>query len=396
LPDKRGEGVPLQEFKQAINREYGKKMKHRSLLTKILFFLNLCAAAGLVVSYLAGVISPGKFWYAAFFGLAYPLLLILNIIFVIIWLITWNRLIFISLISIAAGYNNIQAIFPVRLSEPVEIPGRKIRIVSFNVHSLYGINPAVHAPEIKNRIVGFLAGQQADIICLQEFHANGEDFSRTMTGFAGSFHLKYFSFMNYREFENKRKIEAIATFSRFPVVNTGTFRLPGHSLFAIFSDLVIGRDTIRVYNLHLESIRFGKDDYTFYSGLTEPDIEENTTIQEGSKRIFWKLRKAFITRSKQVDILKGDIATCRYPVILAGDFNDTPASYTYHQLTRRLRDSFRESGRGLFMPTYAGNWPSFRIDYILYSGEFRSQAYKMFDVDLSDHYPIATNLLINK
>lgn len=376
-----------------MNRKGGLMMKHRSLLIKILFFINICVAAGLIVSYLSGVISPGKFWYAAFFGLSYPLLLILNLLFALIWLISWNRFIFVSLITIAAGYNSLLAIYPVRFSGSGEIHGKKIRVVSFNIHNLYGINPKDTKPAIKDRIIGFLAGQQADIICLQEFYARGEDFSRTMTKYANSVNLDYFSFRNYHEFKNKNQIEAIATFSRFPVVNSGSFQLPGQSLFAIFSDLVLDRDTVRVYNLHLESIRFGKDDYSFYSGLTEPDIEESTPLQEGSKRIFWKLRRAFILRARQVDILKAHLATCRYPVILAGDFNDTPTSYTYHQLTRKLTDSFVESGRGLFMPTYAGNWPSFRIDYILHSDGFRSQAYELFRVDLSDHYPIAVNLV---
>jgi endonuclease/exonuclease/phosphatase family metal-dependent hydrolase len=152
-------------------------------------------------------------------------------------------------------------------------------------------------------------------------------------------------------------------------------------------------DTIRIYNLHLESIRFGNEDYSFYSHLTEPDIEEPTPIKEGSKRMLSKLRTAFVYRSKQVAILSKHIAAGRYPVILAGDFNDTPSSFTYQQLTRGMTDSFIESGHGLFMSTYAGKLPSFRIDYILHSDEFRSILYKKFDINLSDHYPITTTLV---
>ncbi len=368
-------------------------MKGRSILKNVLYFLNICAVAGLLASYFSGYISPDKFWLLAFFGLAYPVFLIINILFVLFWLITWKRFVFVSLVTIIAGYTNLLAVYPVRFSHPEVSPKAKIKIVSFNVHSLYGNKIEDNQQETKSKVTEFLARQNADLICVQEFFAIGEDFSQTLSKFANSIHLPFYSFRNYRDFNNKRKINAIATFSRFPIVNFGCLKLPGHSYYAIFSDIIMNRDTIRVYNLHLESIRFGNDDYTFYSQLTEPDIEEGTPIQEGSKRMLWKLRKAFILRSKEVNILAVHIGACPYPVILSGDFNDTPSSYTYHQLTKRLKDSFPESGHGLFQSTYAGKLPSFRIDYILHSVQFKAISYGTFDVDLSDHYPITTTLV---
>jgi endonuclease/exonuclease/phosphatase family metal-dependent hydrolase len=368
-------------------------MKGRSILKKLLYFLNICAVAGLLTSFLSGYISPEKFWIIAFFGLSYPIFLIINLLFVLFWLITWNRFIFVSLISILMGFQNLLAIYPVRFSHPTTLSYPKIKIVSFNVHSLYGNQQANNKQETKSKVTEFLATQNADIICVQEFFAIGEDFSKTLSKFANSIHLEYYSFKNYQEFSNKRKINAIATFSRFPIVNSGCLRLPERSHYAVFSDIVMNGDTIRVYNLHLESIRFGNEDYSFYSHLTEPDIEEPTPIKEGSKRMLWKLRKAFIFRAKQVDILSKHIAACPYPVILSGDFNDAPSSFTYHQLTRGLTDSFIESGHGLFMSTYAGKFPSFRIDYILHSEKFKSITYKNFDVNLSDHYPITATLV---
>ncbi len=368
-------------------------MKGRSVLKTILYFLNFIAVVCLLVSYLSGYISPDKAWILAFFGLSYPIFLIINLLFVFLWLIAWNRFIFVSLVAILIGFNNLRAIYPIVFSKPDYPQNVKIKIVSFNVHSLYGNQRADNQQETKSKVTEFLALQHADIICVQEFFAIGEDFSQTLLKFTNSIHLDYYSFKNYREFNNKLKINAIATFSRFPIVNFGCLRLPGRSHYAIFSDIVMNGDTVRVYNVHLESIRFGNEDYSFYSHLTEPDIEEGTPIKEGSKRMLWKLRKAFIIRSKQVNILSAHIASCPYPVILAGDFNDTPSSYTYHQLTKRLSDSFLESGHGLFKSTYAGKLPSFRIDYVLHSEAFRSVAYRTFEVNLSDHYPISTTLV---
>ncbi len=368
-------------------------MKGRAILKSVLFFLNLCAVGGLVASYLSGNISPDKFWILAFFGLAYPVFLIINIVFVLFWLITWKKYVFVSLIAIVAGYQSLLTIYPVRFSRPASQTGAKIKIVSFNIHSLYGTQRADSKQKTKSKVTEFLTGQNADIICLQEFYAIGEDFSQTLSKFANSIHLDYYAFKNYQEFSNKRKINAIATFSRFPIVNFGCLRIPERSHYAVFSDIVMNGDTVRIYNLHLESIRFGYEDYTFYSNLIEPDQEETTPIKEGSKRLLWKLRKAFIIRSKQVNILAAHIASCRYPVILAGDFNDTPSSYTYNQLTKKLADSFVESGHGLFMTTYAGKFPSFRIDYILHSEKFKALSYATFHEDMSDHYPITATLV---
>ena len=109
--------------------------------------------------------------------------------------------------------------------------------------------------------------------------------------------------------------------------------------------------------------------------------------------MLWKLKKAFVLRAGQVDILADHLASCRYPVILCGDFNDTPSSYTYRRLTKKLNDTYIEQGKGLFGATYGGRLPSFRIDYILHTGTFRADDYYKYPVDLSDHFPITATLV---
>jgi len=369
-------------------------MKGRSFLRNLLVTVNALVAAAILLSYCAGVVNPARFWIFSFFGLAYPYLLIINIVFVLFWLILWKKYLFISLLCILAGWNSLRALYPFRFKDPHSTAGPVIRIVSYNVHSLYGKQREGHFSETKSKVTDFLASRNSDIICIQEFYSIGEDFTQTLDKFTKSIRLEYFYFKNYQEFVNKRKINAIATFSRYPIVGTGNFKLRDHSHFAIFTDIVVNRDTIRIYNLHLESIRFGDEDYSFYSHLTEPDMEK-TSISTGSKRMLWKLRKAFILRSSEVNTLKKHIASCRYPVIIAGDFNDTPSSYSYHQLTDGMYDSFKAAGSGFFESTYAGKLPSFRIDYILYSGKFEAVEYRKFNIGLSDHYPITSTLLIH-
>ena len=109
-------------------------MNGLGILRKLLYFLNVCAVIGLLASNLSGYVSPDKFWLLAFFGLAYPVFLIINIFFVILWLIAWKRFIFVSLITILAGFHNLQAVYPIRFSQLKALSRPKIKIVSFNVH----------------------------------------------------------------------------------------------------------------------------------------------------------------------------------------------------------------------------------------------------------------------
>jgi endonuclease/exonuclease/phosphatase family metal-dependent hydrolase len=179
------------------------------------------------------------------------------------------------------------------------------------------------------------------------------------------------------------------TLSRYPIVSSFVVQRDEQRNLMLVSDILIGGDTIRVFNIHLESFRFGFDDYDF---LTQVDLNsKNDEIRDGSRKVLKKLRDANIKRSNEVRQLRTYIEASAFPVIVCGDFNDTPSSFTYAFITRDLNDAFRESGRGLGN-SYAGKLPSFRIDYILYDDHFRSVNYKTHRVNHSDHYPISCYL----
>jgi len=107
-----------------------------------------------------------------------------------------------------------------------------------------------------------------------------------------------------------------------------------------------------------------------------------------TKRIFYKFKTAFQKRALQVNIVSEHIKDSPYPVIVCGDFNDTPVSYTYHQISKNLNDAFSETGSGIGR-TYANILPAFRIDYILYDDFFDSHNYIIHTIEISDHYPIS-------
>jgi endonuclease/exonuclease/phosphatase (EEP) superfamily protein YafD len=161
---------------------------------------------------------------------------------------------------------------------------------------------------------------------------------------------------------------------------------------AMYNDIIVKQDTIRIFNCHLQSIRFLKGDYDFLDSIQFSMTEKNKT---GIKTISYKLREAFKLRAHQVNHISELIEKSPHPVILCGDFNDTPVSYTYKRMKGNLRDAFRESGKGIGN-TYNGKVPHFRIDYIFHSNIFTSSGYKMRHEDYSDHFPILCKISIKK
>jgi endonuclease/exonuclease/phosphatase family metal-dependent hydrolase len=89
--------------------------------------------------------------------------------------------------------------------------------------------------------------------------------------------------------------------------------------------------------------------------------------------------------------LKEHIDACRYPLIVCGDFNDTPISYTYNTISSKLNDAFVAAGQGI-SNTYRGKLPPYRIDYILYSNEFDAVSYERHRAEYSDHFPVSAVL----
>jgi endonuclease/exonuclease/phosphatase family metal-dependent hydrolase len=109
---------------------------------------------------------------------------------------------------------------------------------------------------------------------------------------------------------------------------------------------------------------------------------------EGSKNLLRRLKRAFVRRAPQAEMVAEHIRKCRYPVIVCGDFNDTPFSYTYNTVKGNLNDAFIECGNG-FGKTYNGIFPSFRIDYILHSGSLVPSGYYTHSESYSDHFPVS-------
>ncbi|HRG38834.1 MAG TPA: endonuclease/exonuclease/phosphatase family protein [Bacteroidia bacterium] len=364
-----------------------KKKNKRYFFNRIAFFCNHFAAIGLLLSYLAQYVSPERFWLLAFFGLAYPLLIILNIFFVVYWALQFQKRVFYSLLVILTGWGQLICFFQVSFSK-CEGPQKLIKVMSYNV-KVFDLYNWTHNKETRDKIFNLIDSEGPDIMCLQEFFT--QDSSK-----------KYNNLDSLLAFQKAKQVHTaytttvkrlhrwgIATFSRYPIVSKGNvdFGYKSNNI-CIYTDVKVGKDTIRIYNMHLQSIAFGADDYQYMD-----DLEKNKQTEDiqHSKSIGKRLKAAFLKRSRQADLIHTSIAASPYPVIVCGDFNDTPASYTYHTIRHNMKDAFVEAGNG-FGKTYFGKFPSFRIDYILHSNQFKAIDFRTIQEELSDHYPVVTYL----
>jgi endonuclease/exonuclease/phosphatase family metal-dependent hydrolase len=365
----------------------------RAVIHWTLVVLTILFVLCLLISYSAFFISPAKVWILAFFGLAYPLILAVNLLFVIIWLFLWKKYIWIPLIAIMIGYSHLLSIIEIRSNKGEPVSG-SLKILSYNIHGHmeYYKNPSANGN--LSEIFKFINEQQPDILCLQEFYSNTKDSVKVFEEISEKIQMKYFYFRNYYQMKNKRKLDALVIFSKYPILRTGFNQGDHNGTNAVFTDISVDDEIFRVYNIHLESFQFGQDDYSFYSNLKEAETDK-TPIKEGTRKIIQKLRRAYEHRAIQVDNLYSKLKTSPYPYIICGDLNDTPSSYTYQVLSRGLNDSFKKAGSGLIGNTFRGNLPSFRIDYILYSKKFEAYNYEKSDIDLSDHYPISVYINIH-
>jgi len=336
----------------------------------------------LLISYLAALVSPEKLWIPAIFGLFYPAILIINLLFVVYWLFLRKAYFLISLVIILIGFGKINNLFNFNtkgISNSSEI--KSFKICSYNTR-LFDIFNWSKDEETPKKIIDLIKNEEANIICLQEFRTETQGLLRE-NNLRKNFGQKKFSHIVY--LNNNRgggQKHGIATYSAFPIINKGEIRFENSSNITIFSDLITFGDTIRIYNNHLQSIRIRQKELDLFNNNDEQ--KNNKERISNIFNILKKIKNANKQRARQAEIIKKHISECKYAVVVCGDFNDTPYSYTYKTVKGKLDDAFNKSGIG-FGTTYRNNLFSFRIDYILHQNSFNSNYFRTNKTRLSDH-----------
>jgi endonuclease/exonuclease/phosphatase family metal-dependent hydrolase len=366
---------------------------------KLIRTINLVVAALLVLSFLSPHISPKTTWIPSFLGLAYPYILFLNLGFVIFWAVMKKREVLISILVLLLGWNTLTTYIGLHpgsifkrsyfenMGREERKAGRQLKVMSFNIQG-FSQYRWTKKKSPRQDILDLFREADADLLCLQEYFS---------TERGGPTEAEIFSALErtpHRHFEytisSHETRRGIAIFSHYPIVATGRDDQNNARSIFTYADILVYGDTLRVYNLHLQSTRLN---YKSYRLLEDPKLRYDDEQMKEIRDISSRLKNAFIKRAAQADRIAAHIAECPHPVIVCGDFNDTPISYTYHRIREGLRDSFSKSGWGIGR-TYNGKFPSFRIDYILHSETMESVYFSRKKVHLSDHFPIISYLML--
>ncbi len=338
-------------------------------------------------------IRPTTLHVFTFGGYLFSVLWIINFI-VLVWLsIRKNILLLIPLASLAISWEHWTNSFQfkgnttkddTKLERPIKIMSYNTRMFDFYNHS--GMKGA------PDEIFKFIINENPDVICFQEYFTSLRKPEYSPTQIIARFRHYGYRHVEYLKSRTGNTGYGLATFSKFPVIDKGSIRFKNSNNQTIYTDINVNGKFVRIFNNHLESIGFKDGELSVLDTL---DFRISESQRRGLRNISKKLNRAFATRSIQADAITRHIANSPYPVIVCGDFNDTPVSYVYRTMRSELKDAFKEAGSG-FGGTYNGRLPSFRIDYIFHSPQFKSYNFERLKLEYSDHFPIITTIDLGK
>lgn len=358
-----------------------RKFRFRLFLWINQFFVFL-----LLLTYIAPYIPPQVFWPLSVFGLAYPILLLINVLFIVFWLLLVNKNLVFSLVAIAIGWGTLNNHFQLKGAD--ELPNKQgLKVLSFNVKNLSNNNENFADIKIRTSILNYLDGQDAQLICLQEFQTYPSEGINTVKQFTERLGMPYSTHRPYVPNSKFKFIDLMVTFSKFPIIKEQELRYHD-KCYALISDISYKKDTLRLFNIHLESNHFARNEYEIFSS---PEVGLNEETGGQVAVLLNKLSRYSKIRNIQVNRISEMIKKSPYPVLVCGDFNDTPSSYSYHKLANNLNDAFVKKGKG-YGNTYNGKLPAMRIDYILSDTLFQIHQFEIGKIDKSDHYPVISTL----
>lgn len=250
-----------------------------------------------------------------------------------------------------------------------------LSVLTYNTHQM-GMYEKAH----QNRVIRYLQRQDADIICLQEVDVYKNEKYLTLPELRKALEKYPYTYFDFKIY-NKRHQYGLAVFSKYPLSNKNTIRYSSRGNISDYCDVAVGKDTFRLFNNHLESNRLEIKDL--------PDSIESSALVESAQRISDKLESARKIRQLQAEAIREEISKSPYPVIVAGDFNTPPVSYSYIKIRGcDLRDCFLATSWCEWGATFSRRHIGLRIDYLLCSKELHPISTHIDHLNCSDHYPM--------
>lgn len=344
--------------------------------------LMLIVAGLLVLSYLTVVVNPAHAWVVTLLGLMFIPLSFINLLLVLWALKRRSKAVVIPLLAFLPSLFFIGRYVQAGGNDAPSGDVAPLKIVSYNVGGFrqYEKKGGVQSREqCTDSIISFLMAQDADIICLQEFHV--DDIAKVKHVLRRRFKdYKAEYFINHQNGHGSGNV----TLSRFPAESKGVINFDESANLALYTDYAVEGRTFRVYNCHFQSYGIS------FNGMVRAATERDDEAFAETGR---KVKKSILMRPKQVNQVFDHIEGSPMDAFICGDFNDNPMSYTYHRLIRGRKDSFVESGRG-FGATFSFLWPMLRIDYVLFPDKYAGAGYEVERIPYSDHYPVIAEIAL--
>ena len=345
-------------------------LKKMSFISKTMLFFNVVVAIITLMAYLLPFLAPKWFPFLSVLSLFLPFFLVLNLLFFMYWLIQFKKYIFVSGLVLLLGITFINKFYNLK-STTLPKSEKEFTIMSYNVRLFNKFNWNKKA-NIPTKIAEFVTEKNPDILCVQEYS-----------------NLEKTQFSNYKYKhvfkEGKNIIVGNAIFSKFKIIDKGVINFPNSTNNAVYADIIKDKDTLRIYSMHLQSIKISTD-------IEEEEIQKMN--ESKTKYIFRKISSAFTKQQEQALLLKQHYTDCKYKKIICGDMNNSAFSFVYRTIKGSMQDAFESNGEG-FGKTYNFKYYPARIDYIFADKNIQINSFETLnDFYNSDHFPLISRLEI--
>jgi endonuclease/exonuclease/phosphatase family metal-dependent hydrolase len=343
-------------------------LKKMSFISKTMLFFNVIVAFTTLMAYLLPFLAPKWFPFLSVLTLFLPFFLVVNLMFFMYWLLQFKKYIFVSGLVLLLGITFINKFYNLK---PTTLPKseKEFTIMSYNVRLFNKFNWNKKA-NIPTKIAEFVSEKNPDILCVQEYS-----------------NLEKTQFSNYKYKhvfkEGKNIIVGNAIFSKYKIIDKGVINFPNSTNNAVYADIIKDKDTLRIYSMHLQSIKISTD-------IEEEEIQKMN--ESKTKYIFRKISSAFTKQQEQALLLKQHYTDCKYKKIICGDMNNSAFSFVYRTIKGSMQDAFESNGEG-FGKTYNFKYYPARIDYIFADKNIQINSFETLnDFYNSDHFPLISRL----
>lgn len=353
----------------------------RKIVSRTALVATLGIALLLVGSAYSCYITPNRTVLAAYLGLAFPVILAINMGVLIWWAIFKKKYLFITLTAMLLSGGSIWRYAPLNLLPPKAVAGDTLKVLTYNTHVMAACKP--HMQQNPNEVLSYLKNSGADIICLQEFgYIDHQKYLELKTV---NKVLKEYPYRDVFLIHNNFTKTGMAVYSKYPIKDVQNIRYENSGNATCIYEIDVEGRPLTVVSNHLESNALTVEDRELYKdAIKDPDTEK---LKKAGKVLAPKMGNAFKTRAIQADRLAEKLRHIETPIIVCGDFNDTPQSYVYRRVRGDMKDAVVEAGVGTTI-TYNSKGFWFRIDHILYSSHLQVVDVERGKSKASDHYPL--------